>query len=111
VHLQSKLEPLLAGHLAIAINLLLQCRGCIHDLLINPVFTDDYSTAYRLERDSVSRSNVDTRKPSRISTPSGVAKLLRVTDPRSGFALTGLCHSDWCSSRRKSAHLFRVPEI
>jgi hypothetical protein len=37
-----------------------------------------------LERDSVSRSNVDARKPSRISTSSGLAKLLRVTDRRSG---------------------------
>ena len=30
VHVQSDLEPLLAGHLAVAFNLLLQCRGCIH---------------------------------------------------------------------------------
>lgn len=51
VQLQGDSQALLASHLTIALNLLLQCRGCIHGLLINQISADDNSAAYRLERD------------------------------------------------------------
>jgi hypothetical protein len=47
------------------------------------------------ERDSVSRSKVDARELSRISMSSGLAKLLRVTDPRSGKAAEARNICNW----------------